>query len=81
MIKTEKIVKHTICCPHCGGKIKNMSAPDYDFDFTKNARNAHTVFSAYTQSLSPKMPTCTSCKKKFTMKVDTENFTIEIKDV
>lgn len=79
MVKTEKIVKHTICCPHCGSRIKSIN--EYELDFTRTVHNPSSVYSAFKNTCSTKVPTCTSCKKKFAMKIDTENFTIEIKDI
>lgn len=85
MIKTERIIRHTICCPNCGGSIRlKPDKPANEFDaLLKAPRNKFSYTN--TRYLSPlnaiQLPTCTVCGNKFQIKVNTEDFTIEIKEL
>ncbi|MGM9544393.1 MAG: hypothetical protein ACI3T9_05365 [Romboutsia timonensis] len=85
MIKTERIIRHTICCPNCGGSIRlKPDKPANEFDaLLKQPRNKFSYTNtAYLNSLNAtKIPTCTDCGNKFQIKVNTEDFTIEIREL
>lgn len=85
MIKTEKIIRHTLYCPNCGGSIRlKPNKPANEFDaLLKEPRNKFSYTNtAYLNSLNAiQVPTCTVCGNKFQIKVNTEDFTIEIKEL
>lgn len=85
MIKTERIVRHTICCPHCGGKIIQKSEADNEFDVLLNNSKRRLDTQLYTTRSalfsSVTTPTCKDCGKKFHITIDTNELTIEVKDL
>ena len=85
MVTTERIIRHTLCCPHCGGSIRLK--PDKPANEMKGFSKAPQGKFLYTNSafLKPlnalQLPTCTVCGKQFQITVDTNNFVIEIKEL
>lgn len=85
MVKTERIIRHTLYCPNCGGSIRlKPNKPANEFDaLLKEPKNKFSYTSAaYLNPLNAmQLPTCTVCGNKFQIKVNAEDFTIEIKEL
>lgn len=85
MVKTERIIRHTICCPNCGGSIRlkpNKPANEFDALLKEPRIKFSYTNTAYSKPLNAiQLPTCTVCDNKFQITVNTENFTIEIREL
>ena len=84
-VKTERIIRHTLYCPNCGGSIRlkpDKSADEFN-TFSKVPRSKLTFSDMiYSKPLNAlQLPTCIICGSKFQISVDSSNFTIEIKEL
>lgn len=82
MVKTEKIIRHTLCCPNCSGSIRlkpDKHANEFDTLLKLSRDEFSYANTAYLNQI--KTPTCIVCGKKFQITINTENFTIEIKEL
>ena len=85
MVKTERIIRHTLYCPNCGGSIRlkpNKPANEFDALLKEPRGKFSYTNTTYLNPLNAiQLPTCTICGNKFQIKVNTEDFTIEIKEL
>lgn len=80
MIKTETLIKHTVVCPHCKGKIvvNNVKKNEFTTLYSRGFRGQSESFNFEPVAT----PQCEKCGRKYEVKVNVLNeITIEIKEL